>query len=53
LKQKVELGITVLRFENKLVFEKTEWVLEEISRSFAPPRPTDTPPHKEGSCPQD
>ena len=39
-----ELGIKVIRFENKLVFEKTEWVLEEISRSFAPPRPADTPP---------
>lgn len=42
-------GIKVLRFENKLVFEKTEWVLEEISKSFAPPRPADTPPPKEGS----
>ncbi len=44
-----EVGIKVLRFENKLVFEKTEWVLEEISRSFAPPRPAATPPPKEGS----
>jgi very-short-patch-repair endonuclease len=44
-----EVGIKVLRFENKLVFEKTEWVLEEISKSFAPPHPTDTPPRKEGS----
>ncbi|MES2516248.1 MAG: DUF559 domain-containing protein [Bacteroidota bacterium] len=34
-----ECGIRVIRFENKLVFEKIEWVLEEISRSFAPPRP--------------
>jgi len=42
-------GIKVLRFENKLVFEKTELVLEEISRSFTPPRPADTPPPKEGS----
>jgi very-short-patch-repair endonuclease len=44
-----EVGIKVIRFENKLVFEKTEWVLEEISRSFAPPRPADTPPLEEGS----
>ena len=35
-----EVGIKVLRFENKLVFEKTEWVLEEISKGFAPPRPS-------------
>jgi very-short-patch-repair endonuclease len=44
-----EVGIKVLRFENKLVFDKTEWVLEEISRSFTPPRPSDTPPPEEGS----
>ncbi len=42
-------GIRVIRFENKLVFEKTEWVLEEICRGFAPPRPADTPPYQEGS----
>lgn len=42
-------GIKVIRFENKLIFENTEWVLEEISRSFTPPRPADTPPPKEGS----
>jgi very-short-patch-repair endonuclease len=27
-------GITVLRFENKLVFERTDWVLEEIRKGF-------------------
>lgn len=32
-----EVGIKVIRFENKLVFEKTEWVLEEISKCIAPP----------------
>jgi very-short-patch-repair endonuclease len=42
-------GIKVIRFENKLIFEKTEWVLDEICRSFAPPRPSDTPPYQEGS----
>lgn len=42
-------GIKVIRFENKLVFEKTEWVLEEIGRSFAPPRPSDTPTYQDGS----
>ncbi|MES2762594.1 MAG: DUF559 domain-containing protein [Bacteroidota bacterium] len=44
-----ECGIKVIRFENKLVFEKTEWVLEEICRGFSPPRPADTPPYQEGS----
>ena len=44
-----EVGIKVLRFENKLVFEKTEWVLEEIGREFTPPRPADTAPSEEGS----
>lgn len=29
-----EYGITVIRFENKLVFEKTDWVLEEIRKRF-------------------
>jgi len=29
-----ECGITVIRFENKLVFERTDWVLEEIRRKF-------------------
>lgn len=46
-----EVGIKVLRFENKLVFEKTEWVLEEICRGFHHPvsQPADTPPYQEGS----
>lgn len=29
-----ECGITVIRFENKLVFDKTDWVLEEIRKCF-------------------
>ncbi len=29
-------GIHVLRFENKLIFERTEWVLEEIRRYIKP-----------------
>jgi very-short-patch-repair endonuclease len=32
------LGIKVLRFENKEVFEKTEFVLEEIKQSCITPR---------------
>lgn len=30
-----QLGYKVLRFENKLVFEQTEWLLGEITRHFA------------------
>ncbi|MBL7717607.1 MAG: DUF559 domain-containing protein [Flavipsychrobacter sp.] len=29
-----ELGFTILRFENKLVFDETEYVLECIARAF-------------------
>ncbi len=29
-----ELGIKVIRFENKLVFDKPDWVLEEIKKNF-------------------
>lgn len=29
-----ELGFTIIRFENKLVFENLPWVLEEISNHF-------------------
>jgi len=29
-----KMGIKVLRFENSLVFDKLEWVLEEIKNSF-------------------
>ena len=29
-----ECGIKVIRFENKLVFERTEWVLDEIKKNF-------------------
>lgn len=28
------IGITVLRFENKLVFDDIEWVLQQIKRAF-------------------
>ncbi|OSZ82953.1 cytosine methyltransferase [Chitinophagaceae bacterium IBVUCB1] len=28
------LGYKILRFENKLVFENTEWLLDEIERAF-------------------
>jgi very-short-patch-repair endonuclease len=27
-------GINVIRFENKLIFDKTDWVLEEIKKNF-------------------
>ena len=38
-------GINVIRFENKLVFDNTEWVLSEIKNEFknAPPRSADRP----------
>ena len=36
-------GITVLRFENRLVFDQTKWVLEEISKNFST-RAFTTPP---------
>ena len=52
-------NIKVVRFENKLVFDNTTWVLDEIKRNFRnaaggaelerPPRPADTPPYQEGS----
>ena len=29
-----EYGIKVIRFENKLVFERTEWLLDEIKKNF-------------------
>lgn len=29
-----DMGYTVLRFENKDVFKKTDWVLEEIRKCF-------------------
>ena len=29
-----DLGFTVVRFENKLVFESLDWVLEEIAAHF-------------------
>ncbi len=32
-----ELGFTIIRFENKMVFEQLEWVLAEIERSFGNP----------------
>jgi len=32
-----DYGINVIRFENKLVFENTEWVLGEIKRGFNRP----------------
>ena len=38
-------GINVIRFENKLVFENTEWVLGEVKRGFNHP---ETPPSKGG-----
>jgi len=40
-----EFGIKVLRFENKLVFEDTEWMLEKIRKEF---RTTPDPPFKGG-----
>ena len=56
--QKLEdLGFQIIRFENKLVFEDTSWVLEEISNCFKeqqPPRlqiflkSESTPPSKGG-----
>jgi very-short-patch-repair endonuclease len=29
-----ECGIKVIRFENKLVFDKTDWVIDEIKKNF-------------------
>ncbi len=29
-----ECSIKVIRFENKLVFERTEWLLDEIKKNF-------------------
>ena len=51
-------GIKVLRFENKLVFENPDYILDCIKKEFGkdttpsallPPRPSGTPPFKEGS----
>lgn len=44
------LGIKVLRFENRLVFEQPEAVIEMIRAEFGtePPRPSATPPCKGG-----
>ena len=56
-------GIKVLRFENKVVFENSDYLLECIKKEFGkdtipsaegchfslPPRPSGTPPFKEGS----
>lgn len=41
-----EVGLKVLRFENRTVFDNLDWVLEEIKNNFSsgPPRPSDTPP---------
>jgi very-short-patch-repair endonuclease len=38
------VGIRVVRFENRLVFDDPEFVLREVKRHFLPPRPSDTPP---------
>ena len=38
------VGIRVVRFENRLVFDDPEFVLREIKKYFLPPRPSDTPP---------
>ncbi len=40
-----EFGIKVLRFENKIVFEDTEWMLEKIRKEFIT---TPAPPFKGG-----
>jgi len=29
-----EFGIKVIRFENKTVFENTDWVIDEIKKNF-------------------
>jgi very-short-patch-repair endonuclease len=40
-----DLGFTVLRFENRFVFQEPEYVLKEIADKFnQPPRPLATPP---------
>ena len=42
-----EVGLKVLRFENRTVFDNLDWVLEEVKKNFkndGPPRPSDTPP---------
>jgi len=38
------VGIRVVRFENRLVFDDPEYVLEEVKKYFLPPRPSGTPP---------
>jgi len=42
------MGIQVLRFENRRVFENVKKVLEEIEKSFLPLRPSDTSPGRGG-----
>ncbi len=37
------VGIRVVRFENRLVFDDPEFVLTEVKKYFLPPRPSDTP----------
>lgn len=29
-----ECDITIIRFENKLIFDKTDWVVHEIMKNF-------------------
>ncbi|MBF0566056.1 MAG: DUF559 domain-containing protein [Nitrospirae bacterium] len=43
-------GVKVLRFENKLVFESLDYLLNRTRGEFGkqPPRPTGTPPYKGG-----
>ena len=44
-----QLGLAILRFENKTVFESRDMVLETIIAEFKqPPRPLGTPPSKGG-----
>ncbi len=43
-------GIKVIRFENKMIFEQIEYVLDEIKKNFGWKITTPTPPSKEGEC---
>jgi very-short-patch-repair endonuclease len=43
------LGLKVVRFENRIVFDRIDLVLEAIAAEFnQPPRPAGTPPSKGG-----
>ncbi len=40
------INIRIIRFENRKIFENTNWVLIEIKNCFKPPRPAAIPPYQ-------